>query len=123
MILTIQNYDWRAFPPGESYAARACFERMARAHPHARLVTEEDGGAIVEWSDEPLDNPCPDSPVVEEPGWAWPEQAAKAHYFETNGRSLCGRWLYMGERDVNQKPGEKLSKGDCAECWRKVTTW
>lgn len=59
----------------------------------------------------------------EEPfrGWAWPSNSRKAHYF-VNGRSLCGRWGFLGQNgDSNQGTGSKVGPDDCVACWRKAT--
>ncbi len=50
-------------------------------------------------------------------GWGIPGRAKKAHYFkEGESISICGRWMYTGEReeDFDQSPD------DCAQCTRKV---
>jgi len=48
-------------------------------------------------------------------GWAWPVNSHKAHYFD-NGRSLCGKWMWLGaldgDRDVDHPD-------NCATCNRK----
>ena len=55
-------------------------------------------------------------------GWGSLDNAAKAHYFATNGRSLCGRWVAIGDPrwESNQKKGTKPDRGTCLPCWRKA---
>lgn len=49
-------------------------------------------------------------------GWGWPFNARLAHYF-VDGRSLCGRWGYVGKVD----PGSAIQSGhDCTVCIRKL---
>lgn len=44
-------------------------------------------------------------------GWGWPGFSKKAHYF-IDGRSLCGKWMYLGElEDSNHE-----SSDNCATC-------
>lgn len=31
-------------------------------------------------------------------GWAWPSNARKAHYYDTEGRTLCRRWFSFAPR-------------------------
>lgn len=50
-------------------------------------------------------------------GWVWPGNAAKAHFFTTTHRSLCGRWLIAGEREPDSGSG---SEQDCMACTRKA---
>lgn len=51
-------------------------------------------------------------------GWGWPLNANKAHYFPKGDiRSLCGRWLFAGERDPDEFPSED----DCSSCRKAVT--
>lgn len=46
-------------------------------------------------------------------GWGWPGNSRKAHYFKDGSiTSLCGRWLYSGEREQ----GDFVSKDDCTPC-------
>ena len=48
-------------------------------------------------------------------GWGWPGNARKAHYFdENNSVSICGRWMFTGERDENNA----RSPDDCVACRR-----
>jgi hypothetical protein len=53
------------------------------------------------------------------PGWAFLWNAKKAHYFAADGRSLCGRWLFLGQY---REPGNVVtSPDDCLACTRKLT--
>lgn len=59
-----------------------------------------------------------------EPGrfyWKWLANASKAHVFsETDGRSLCGRWLHLGRAgDDSQHMGSEPGNNDCKVCFRK----
>lgn len=50
-------------------------------------------------------------------GWGWPLNANKAHYYPKDDiRSLCGRWLFAGERDPDEFPSED----DCSSCRREL---
>lgn len=50
-------------------------------------------------------------------GWGWPTNSRKAHYFrEGESRSVCGKWLYFGTRELPELP----SPDDCAACVRAV---
>jgi hypothetical protein len=46
--------------------------------------------------DQHLEEP---SHETDGPGWGAPALANKWHWFETNGLSLCGRWLFHGPRE------------------------
>lgn len=50
-------------------------------------------------------------------GWGWPGLSRKAHYFHNNDISLCGKWMFTGERVGSM---EKAGPDDCAECKRRV---
>lgn len=52
-------------------------------------------------------------------GWGFPGLSRKAHYFD-GGRSICGKWLYMGNLDINQTTGDKPGPDDCRECHRRL---
>lgn len=47
-------------------------------------------------------------------GWAWPLAAKEAHYF-VDGRSKCGKWMYLGPIQIGP-----ASLDDCAACCRKA---
>ena len=51
-------------------------------------------------------------------GWGWPLNSRKAHYFR-EGRSLCHKWMFLGEPTENQ--GER-SPDDCKACSRLRAT-
>lgn len=49
-------------------------------------------------------------------GWAWPLNSRKAHWFGADGRSLCGKWMFLGEiRDDSNHE----SPDNCKACARK----
>ena len=48
-------------------------------------------------------------------GWGWPLNSRKAHYFR-DGLALCGKWMFFGPPDGNQK---EYSSDDCKACSRK----
>lgn len=50
--------------------------------------------------------------------WGKLANAAKWHYFDANGRSLCGKWLSLGT-PPDDEAGDIKSKDNCAECYRK----
>ena len=53
--------------------------------------------------------------------WAYPLNARKAHFFVEN-RSLCGRWMFLGQQpDQPQGMGESPGPDDCAACHAKAT--
>lgn len=51
------------------------------------------------------------------PGWRWPPNAAKAHYFSEDGRSLCGRWAFFSPDPDSQEFLE--SSDNCKVCVKK----
>ena len=49
-------------------------------------------------------------------GWGFPLNSRKAHYFNNDARSLCGKWMYFGTlEDSNHN-----SPDNCAKCRRKL---
>jgi len=56
--------------------------------------------------------------MTEEPkeGWAWALNWRKAHYI-VNGRSLCGHWMYLGNK---LEQGKDNSPDNCVSCKRKL---
>lgn len=50
-------------------------------------------------------------------GWCWIANSPKWHWFEADGRSLCGKWLTFGSE---RHQGNDDSKDNCAACRRKV---
>lgn len=48
-------------------------------------------------------------------GWGWPPLSKKAHYFD-GGRSLCGKWLFLG---VVEQGGDE-SPDNCQQCRREL---
>lgn len=55
-------------------------------------------------------------------GWVWPGASRKAHYFDSAGRSLCGKWAWMLGPDTTQPQTmtDVPGKDDCALCWRRA---
>ena len=50
-------------------------------------------------------------------GWNWLTNSKKWHYFQSDGRALCGRYMVFRNDDANE---EDISSSDnCAECWRR----
>lgn len=54
-------------------------------------------------------------------GWGNLVNSRDAHYFTTDMRSLCGRWLALGYPawESNQELGSEPTKGTCKTCWKK----
>ena len=52
-------------------------------------------------------------------GWGFPAASRKAHYFKA-GRSLCGKWLYQGNLDINQQMSDTPGPDDCRQCHRRL---
>lgn len=53
-------------------------------------------------------------------GWGWPASSPKAHVF-VEGRSLCGRWMYLGNsQPITKAPHAERGPDDCAACHRKL---
>ncbi len=52
-----------------------------------------------------------------EEGWTWLINSKKWHYFDKDGRSLCGRWLTFG-REFEQ--GNDNSPDNCKACRREL---
>lgn len=50
-------------------------------------------------------------------GWAWLINATKWHYFRTDGRSLCGRWMLLSNNATER--GNDNSPDNCKSCRRK----
>ena len=51
-------------------------------------------------------------------GWARPSNARKFHYY-VGGRSLCGKWFFLGE--VDEDAGEPTAS-DCKACAKSMVT-
>lgn len=49
-------------------------------------------------------------------GWGFPLNSKKAHYF-IEGRSLCGKWFFMGELEE----GNDESSDNCTACKKALT--
>jgi hypothetical protein len=50
-------------------------------------------------------------------GWKKLDNATKWHFFNDDGRSLCGRWMTLGRIG---ELGNDDSPDDCAACRKKV---
>jgi hypothetical protein len=49
-------------------------------------------------------------------GWGFPALSKKAHYFrEGELRSMCGKWLYGGEREDDRHDHSE----NCADCKKR----
>lgn len=53
-------------------------------------------------------------------GWGWLLNSRKWHYFLPGGRSICGKWLALGNQTLEQ--GNDTSSDNCAACRKKVTS-
>jgi len=78
-------------------------------------------------SDKSASGSIPDSPEpgqVRQPteGWGKLTNAKLWHYFQPNGRSLCGRWLSLGDPiwDTSDIPVEKCGSDSCKGCHAKL---
>lgn len=49
-------------------------------------------------------------------GWVLMDNARKWHFFATDGRSLCGRWAFLG--DV--QPSISVNADACSACGKQV---
>ncbi len=47
-------------------------------------------------------------------GWTWLLNSKKWHYFGSDGRSLCGRWMNLGNPKLEQ--GNDNSPDNCKAC-------
>ena len=54
-------------------------------------------------------------------GWGGLVNARNAHYFTSDGRSLCGRWLTFSTPrwESNQSLGTEPTNGTCKTCWKR----
>ena len=50
--------------------------------------------------------------------WGKLANSTKWHYFKDDGRSLCGKWLSLGD-PPDDGAGDMKSKYNCAGCWKK----
>ena len=53
-------------------------------------------------------------------GWGWPARSKKAHYF-VDSRSLCLKWLYMGDLDSPKPTQQNPGPSDCVACHKKLS--
>lgn len=51
-------------------------------------------------------------------GWNWLINSRKWHYFQADGRSLCGRYAILGDNADSEQGGEG-SPDNCQACVRK----
>ena len=51
-------------------------------------------------------------------GWGACHNTSKWHYFDTEGRSLCRRFMLFGQQDLQQ--GNDDSPDNCKECVRRL---
>jgi hypothetical protein len=65
----------------------------------------------IEWGAHP-EPPLPE-PIVTEEGWGYLLQSRKWHYFGTDGRSLCGRYLML---NCTLETGNDNSPDNCPPC-------
>lgn len=54
-------------------------------------------------------------------GWGNLDNVRNAHYFDADGKSLCGRWFTFGNPrwESNQELGSEPTSGTCKACWKK----
>lgn len=50
-------------------------------------------------------------------GWTFLVNATKWHYFR-NSRSLCGKWMYLGD-DADLEQGKLQSPDNCEACRKR----
>ena len=66
----------------------------------------------------------PEPEQVRQPteGWGKLANAKLWHYFQPNGRSLCGKWLSLVDPiwDMSDLPVEKCSSDSCKGCHAKL---
>ena len=48
-------------------------------------------------------------------GWGFPARSRKAHYFNDDPISLCGKWMFIGERFDNKHE----HPDNCKPCMKK----
>ena len=54
-------------------------------------------------------------------GWTWVENSKKWHYFQSDGRSLCGKFGLFRTMNGSLEDGSAVSDGmKCAACKRKL---
>jgi len=52
-------------------------------------------------------------------GWASPSPNGLLHYYDKTGKSLCNRWVYMGQDMVDKRPQWNEIPED-EEDWKKI---
>lgn len=53
-------------------------------------------------------------------GWWWPGASRKAHFFGPDSRSLCSRWVAIGNDPASFPLAEGPGPDDCRACWKKL---
>lgn len=53
-------------------------------------------------------------------GWAFIGGARKAHYYDSDNRSLCGRYVAFAAPDAAFESDNGPSSDDCAGCRKKL---
>lgn len=51
------------------------------------------------------------------PGWNWLSNSRVWHYFDSDGRSLCGRYMVFSNEDAKSEDIE--SPDNCKKCYEK----
>lgn len=49
-------------------------------------------------------------------GWHRPQNSRKWHYYNPDGRSLCGKWVLFGGIIRQENQALKTSDDDCGKC-------
>lgn len=50
-------------------------------------------------------------------GWGWPNKSRRAHWFrEAEMKSVCGKWVFFGEREEDAMPAVAPSEDKCFRC-------
>lgn len=50
-------------------------------------------------------------------GWNWIVQSTRSHYFQSDGRALCGKWMTFGTDHSEELPNDRPP---CKECHRRA---
>lgn len=54
-------------------------------------------------------------------GWYWPPNSRKAHCYDAEHRTLCGKGVVLAfPKDQVEPPDSPASPDDCAGCRRKL---
>lgn len=57
---------------------------------------------------------------VTDKGWAFSVNSRKAHYYDKDARSLCGRYVRLGGAGGYEPETEMKSMDDCRGCRTKL---